>query len=558
MAKRSSSRSGRTTQRKKKKSDPTLLIISLVGFGFLLILAVVYFATKSPPVAKTKRKPPAETLGQRPRPEKNTTKKRKPRIPASPRPEKDTGNLSAAYDPSCILSLPDQIALPTIEKQQTQITEISFPPESKLKLDLQLHNGTAGDRITILAKEPTAKKHDDQIWRIIFAEAKDEIATIHFNSDGATFRWSDNAEPAIVTPVHNARLIIRSGPHRKSLQLRQEQLAPSIRLFDGNSDREYEMTLSHVPDNPLENISWDLYPISPDLEPFNIKQIGPCTTGGAVPLNQKLEWSPVSSKKLDKGHGLIQFRYTFHWITGPAEAPHAIALILNVKKQYQIGAQIRADKWNDLTTKNIKADYYKVVERYETIGTKYDELRKKLDPLFIKLGIKFNNPLAIELMEKYILFPFQNPQGTSRDRERIKERRDQLLDTVRTELDARRISKSDKSTFLKLLDRFIDYQDQMLEIRELEGKYYELLNEFYHSLNDHDMRLELTTATTNHDSPIRLASYPTAIHNTPDISKPVPPAPQPDGDDEGWTIPSGSSPFAGRFHRLQRQKGSGR
>jgi len=541
MAKRSSTRSQRT-KRRKKKSDRTILIIALVGFAFLLILVVVYFSTNTPTVAKPKKTKPAPISDANEHPNNKERKKRNTiRLRAKGDKNKSPKDIALvpAFDPSCILSFPDQIELPKLEQQQKTLAMVAFPPEAKLDLDLHLSDQNPSNTIRILAAKPDATAKDRHFWRIAFKEADDEIATLQFDNSGVHFRWAENVQENTVSSLHNAHLIVRAGGHQKSMQLRQEQMAPNIRLFHRNSDRSYELTLPHAPSEPLQNISWALHPTSPDSEPFNIKQIGPCTTNGAIPLDKKLEWAPSNN------HGIIQFRYSFSWRTGPVELPHEIALILKVKKQYQIGEKIRPGAWKDLTTTNIKNDYYEVINRYEETGTEYDELYNKLDPIFSRLSINFENKKSIALREEYILFPFHKPNSTTGERDRINDRRDEMLNKVRQRLYG-------KAALLKTFNRFIEKQNQILAIRELEGKYYVLLNQFYNSLDAHDVRLELTTPAKEKNAPIRLASYPAP---QPGVSAPQNKQHSSESD-EAWSIPASGNPFAGRFIRLKKQSGS--
>ena len=351
---------------RKKKNDPTVTIIILVGIGFLVIVGGVYFVStqKAPKVAKQKRPPPVDVLDEEFSPPEPIPKPKPKPQPVAPRPKPKPDpktDFSPVFNPASLNRLPLAVALP--EDEGLLAESVSFPPNANCRLELDVPAyGDAHDMK--IARDPKSGGR----WRISIPAQDTPVAEITLDEDGIFFSWGPACPPQVATLLHNCRLSVQSGKHKKTMQMRLIAAAPDIRLFSRRHTGEYEMSIPHAPDK----IVWLTEPITPEGTPapagapFHAQTVGRPTTGGAIPLTETYTWTPKNDT------GMIRARFRWAWKDLPGLKNGTRNIQLTLTKDYEIGKKPKNGKrkWRPLTTDSIKSDFQERVDIYQKIKNK--------------------------------------------------------------------------------------------------------------------------------------------------------------------------------------------
>ena len=114
-----------------------------------------------------------------------------------------------------------------------------------------------------IARDP---KRDGR-WQVVIPAQDTPVAEITLDEDGIFFSWGPACPPQVATLLHNCMLCVRSGKHKKTMQMRLIAAAPDVRLFESDNDIVQYDTCNNPARTRQEHSLADTNSITPEGTP---------------------------------------------------------------------------------------------------------------------------------------------------------------------------------------------------------------------------------------------------------------------------------------------------
>ena len=359
---------------KKKKKDPTAMILMFAGVGFAFILLFVvllnsqsttkqsksaarnehrtiatevesYKRDQNNAAAKTKRKQFRKQPSQRSESEKQTKPREKRENRGNSINSIEIPSKQKSFSPSDINTLPTVFTLPDKPVDEQILTDtVRFTDDAQCEINLH----------SAAQRGAEIKRTNDHRHSWTFTTNNNEpLADIYLSEEGIIFNWDSNTNSKTRTLLHNSKITLSSGRHRKTIQLRPIVKAPHIQLFGRDAEQKYTFDLKHAP----SEIHWSLEPADPNQDPFSFPSVGAPTTDGLIPITKSLEWTPENNT------GVVKAKYVWKCTTEPGNKLHELCIQITQTKEYKLGDA----KWRPLTTESLRRDWDDRLEKYDNV-----------------------------------------------------------------------------------------------------------------------------------------------------------------------------------------------